>query len=187
MALAIALALGCGKSNKTASTPLPEGIVGEWEVLCRTDRESTSTCLGKEDMGMFKVFRPGGQVTSGSTQGTSMNGTYTLEGNRLVLEFRGGGMRLTERYRARIENDRLVLWHTMNEFGVVHGRKGAKFEAAAGPTSSGKPVSHQIGGLRYTIAVPAKYRLTRDDNNRQRWSPASGDGLQVRLTLSPRS
>jgi hypothetical protein len=28
--------------------------------------------------------------------------------------------------------------------------------------------------------------LVRDDNQRQQWAPACGDGLTVRLTLSPR-
>ena len=57
--LVLVCACQCGPSR-----PLPEAILGEWEVLCRTDSESKATCLGKENDGLYKHFLPGGQLVS---------------------------------------------------------------------------------------------------------------------------
>lgn len=172
----------------TAAPPRPliEELVGEWEVWCRTDVESTATCLGKEDHGLYKNFRPGGEVISGARRGTEMRGTWTLTGDELAVTFQGGGIQLTERYRARIEDGRLVLWYPSGGFGAVHGRVGATFDAAPGKKASRGRTTHAIGGLAYSLALPADYALTRDDNNRQQWSPTAGEGFVVHLTLSPR-
>lgn len=172
----------CGPSR-----PLSEAILGEWEVLCRTDKESTATCLGKEDDGLYKHFLPGGRLVSGARRGTSMTGTWTLTGDGLVLSFEGGGMHLQEGYRARIEDDKLVLWYRSQGFGSVLGRVGAAFEPAPSVHSSGERTSHAIGDVAYALALPAGYRLVRDDNNRQQWAPTSGLGFTVLLTLSPRA
>ncbi|MCA9711906.1 MAG: hypothetical protein KDK70_39075, partial [Myxococcales bacterium] len=167
--------------------PLPEAILGEWEVLCLTDRISTSTCLSKEDDGLYSVFHPGGRLESGARAGTSMTGTWRLEGDRLTLTFSGGGLTLREEYRARIEDDRLVLWYATGGFGKILGRRGAAFEPAASPVSDGAPVTRTLGGVRYSLALPPGYRLTRDDNRRQSWGPREGEGLEVKLSVSERS
>lgn len=182
----VAILLGACKRHEPAK-PLPEAILGEWDVWCRTDKEATSTCLGKEDFGLYKVFEPGGGFESGSHQnGAHDRGSWSLDGDELVLTIEGGGLQETERYRARIVGDRLVLWDAAEGFGSVLGRAGVAFAAAAGPTTSGGPVTRQIGAIRYSIALPGGYRLARDDNSRQRWEPASGAGLVVELTLTPR-
>jgi hypothetical protein len=168
------------------SRPLAEAILGEWEVLCRTDQEPTATCLGKEDRGMYKRFLAAGKLVSGAREGIAMHGTWTLTDGELVLAFEGGGMKLVEAYKARIEDDRLVLWNPQRGFGAVHGRVGAPFAPVAGKQSAGERTSHAIGGVGYTIALPAGYRLSRDDNERQKWSPAFGAGFIVELSVSPR-
>lgn len=170
-----------------SSRPLAEELLGEWEVLCRTDEESTSSCIGKEDRGLYKTFLAGGKLVAGAREGISMDGTWRLTGDELVLAFEGGGMRLQETYRARIEDGRLVLWLAERGHGAVHGRAGARFEPAASKTSAAGPTSHALGGVGYTLALPQGYRLTRDDNKRQEWSPSFGDGFTVRLSLSPRA
>lgn len=168
------------------SRPLTEEILGEWEVLCRTDKESTASCLGKENRGMYKIFRPGGGLVSGAREGAAWDGKWTLTGDALELVYEGGGLRVKEAYRARIEDGRLVLWDFSKGFGAVHGRVGAPFVPAASKTSAGGPTAHALGGVRYTLALPEGYRLSRDDNQRQEWSPSAGAGFVVLLSLSPR-
>ncbi len=190
LALVVALTalVGC-KNDKPAQPerPLAEAIVGEWEVLCRTDAESKSTCLGKENDGLFKLFHEDGSLTAGSTKGTSMNGQWLLVKERLAIEFTGGGMKLSEEYRARMDKGRLILWNTKLGFGVIHGRKGAEFKAAPSPVTSGVPVSGELGGIGYSLSLPAGYRLTRDDNSRQIWGPTAGVGFTLRLSVTPRA
>jgi hypothetical protein len=169
------------------SRPLAEEILGEWEVLCRTDQESTATCLGKEELGMYKNFRAGGQMVSGVRKGEPMAGTWALSGDQLTVRVEGGGIRIEEVYRARIEDRRLVLWYPSGGFGSVLGRVGAPFEPSASAPTGGGPTTHAIGGVRYKLVLPPEYRLTRDDNNRQAWSPASNDGFVVQLSLSGRA
>ena len=183
----LALALLVLASACTPPRPLPEAILGEWEVLCRTDEEATATCLGREKRDQYKRFLPGGELVLGAHSGTSMTGTWTLQGDILGFAFTGGGMQLEETYRARIEDERLVLWSTARGRGVVHGRVGAPFVAAPSRRSTGGQTTHAIGGVGYQLALPTDYALTRDDNDRQIWSPAVGDGLAVHLTLAPRA
>ncbi len=180
--LVLVCASGCGPSR-----PLAEAILGDWEVLCRTDSASTATCLGKENDGLYKHFQPGGTLVAGAVGGTAMTGTWTLRGDELELAFEGGGLHLGETYRARIEDGKLVLWYPSGKFGSVLGRVGAAFEPAPSKTSSDERTSHEIGGVGYQLALPADYRLVRDDNNRQQWAPSAGAGFAVRLTLSPRA
>lgn len=176
------LAIAC-----TPARPLPEAILGEWEDLCRTDTEATATCPGREKRDNYKRFLPGGKLVIGAYSGISMTGTWTLAGDVLEFAFDGGGMHLEEVYRARIEDDLLVLWYPTRGWGVVHGRAGAAFEATPIRRATGGQTTHAIGGVGYRLALPADYALTRDDNNRQTWSPAAGDGLAVHLTLAPRA
>ena len=184
----LALLAGCGREPE--ARPLTEAaLVGEWEVWCRTDKESTSTCLGKESDGIYKRFDPGGRVAVGARGqgGGESTGSWSLHGDVLTLVFSAGGFTSEERYRARITGGRLVLWKTPSGWGTVLGRTGARFEAASSKRSSAGRTTHSIGGVRYSIALPSGYRLARDDNDRQRWEKGSGKGLSVRLTVAPRS
>lgn len=182
----LSLLVACGACT-SPPRPLPEAILGEWELLCRTDSEATSNCLGKEDSGLYKNFGADGKVVIGARTGSSMQGTWKLEGEILLLEFNGGGMRLEEVYEARIADDRLVLWYASRGFGSVYGRVGAPFEPAASKTAaSSGPTEHTIGGVGYSLVLPRGYRLSRDDNDRQQWRPAEGGGFTVQLVLSPR-
>lgn len=182
MALTALLACSC-KSDP----PLSEAIIGEWETLCRTDAESVTTCLGKENLGLYKVFKPDGTITSGAERGTSMDGTWKLDGKRLTVEFSSGSFDLSEEYRARMAGSRLILWSPSLDFGTVLGRKGARFEAAPSPVTTGAPVKGTLGGVGYTLGLPAGYRLIRDDNQRRSYGPAKGDGLAVLLSVSERA
>ena len=166
--------------------PLDEAILGRWDVWCRTDDPKTSTCLGKEDTGLYKIFEQGGALTTGATNGISQQGRWSLSGERLTLTLSGGGMELVENHHARIEGDRLVLWNERG-FGAVYGRAGATFEAASSPRTAGGRTDGTLGGVAYEIELPAGYRLARDDNRRQRWAPAAGDGFVVDLSVSPRA
>lgn len=184
---ALVTLLGSCKGHKP-TRPLAEAIVGEWDEWCHTDKQLTSTCLGKDDFGLYKVFEPGGGLEAGSHKtGVRDHGSWSLSGDEVVLTFDGGDTQLTERYRARIDDDRLVLWDAERGFGSVLGRAGTTFAPAAGPTTTGGLVTHRIGGVRYTIGLPSGYRLARDDNDRQRWEAGAGAGLEVELTLSPRA
>ncbi|MDC0666185.1 hypothetical protein [Nannocystis radixulma] len=166
--------------------PLGEAILGEWEIWCRTDSEATTSCLGQENRGLYKRFSPGGALEIGARPGASKAGTWTLAGDDLLLSLAGGGMHLDEMYRARIVEDRLILWSASRGWGMVLGRTGAAFVSASTVRTSGGETSHAIGGVGYRITLPADYTLTRDDNNRQRWSP-EGEGFVVELVLTPRA
>lgn len=167
--------------------PLPEAILGEWEVLCRTDRASTSTCASKEEFGLYKAFAPGGELVSGSHQnGVRETGHWTLAGDQLELSLGSPSFELSERWQVRIDDDHLVMWSDRRGFGAVYGRAGAAFTPAATETARGS-ITHQIGDATYTLAVPGEYRLGRDDNRRQMWEPTSGEGYRIRLSLSPRA
>jgi hypothetical protein len=180
---ALALVTAC---KSKPQKPLAEAIIGEWEVLCRVDDATKSSCLSKEDSGLYEIFQPGGALESGSRKTNVVeHGHWNLTGDQLVLTVEGGGMRLTDEYRARMAGDRLLLW-SLHGWGKVMGRVGAPFEAATAPTSRGK-TTKEIGGIRYTISLPSTYRLARDDNRRQQWVPVSGDGFTVRLSLGARA
>lgn len=181
----LALLLTLAACGKPPPRTLSQAIVGTWDVWCRTDTEATSTCLGRERDGLMKRFDPGGKLTIGVRgQTTTTEGTWRLEGARLVLEMSAGAIDVTERYRARIEDDRLILWGESDDFGTVHGRAGATFVAAKSKTSTPPETHHTIGGAAYKIGLPAGYRLARDDHGRQEWEPTSGSGLRVRLTAT---
>ncbi len=174
--------------HKTApEPPIAEAILGAWEVWCATDKETTSTCRGKDDHALVKTFTADGKVAlSGGAGGPPMIGAWRLTGDQLDIIYSGGGLSLQEHYRARTEDGRLVLWKADSHFGSVLGRKGEAFVAADSPRTTGDTTHGSISGVAYTLALPADYRLARDDNKRQRWEPASGEGLRVDLVLGPR-
>lgn len=185
--LGLAAVLGFAACSCARSRPLREAIVGEWEIVCRTDSEATATCLGREQTILRKTFRADGTMVSSAVGGTSMEGTWALDGQALVIEHAGGDLAIREDYRARIEDEKLVLWYVTGGFGAVYARRGAEVAFESSEETSGEPVTRPIGGVRYRLSIPSGYRLARDDNQRQRWDPISGDGLTYSLSLTPRS
>ncbi len=186
--LALLVALAACKSQHAAA--LGDAIVGRWDELCRTDAEDESTCLGKEDVNVMHTFKTDGTLEltiEGRPDQAPMRGTWKLAGNELTFSFDGGGMAIVEKYRARLAEGHLVLWKADSHFGTVFGRHGAPFTPASGPVSTAGKTKGAIGDVHYTLGLPAGYRLARDDNQRQTWQPASGDGLEVRLTVGPRA
>jgi hypothetical protein len=177
------LSVGCTKSK-----PLPEAILGSWEVLCYTD-EPTSSCLSKEKNGLHKTFQPGGVLDvrrPDEHQPSSDVTRWTVEGEALTITVSGGGITLVENWRALIHDDRLVLWDPEKQIGEVLGRVGASFEAADSPISRGGQQPITLNGQTFTIELPGGYRQTRSDTHQQHWGPESGDGFVVRLSVTPR-
>jgi hypothetical protein len=106
--------LGCKRPK-----PLPEAILGTWEVWCYTT-EDTSTCLSKEKRGLRKTFQPGGVHDvrlADDERPSSDQASWSLEGEELTVTVTGGGLKLVESWRARVEDDRLVLWDPGRLFG----------------------------------------------------------------------
>jgi hypothetical protein len=187
-ALAIALALWMQACSSCGSDlPLDEAILGEWEIVCRTDDEATSECIGREQTVFIKLFQPDGTIEASAVGGSSMSGQWSLVGGELEIVFEGGGMRLEELYRARIEDDRLILWDAERGHGSIYVRRGAPVDIADSEETDGDPVSRTVGGIHYTLAVPDEYRLAEDNERRQRWEPISGEGLTFALTVGNRS
>jgi hypothetical protein len=181
-----ALALVLVACRHHDARPLGQAIVGTWDELCTTDREDASSCPGTADMPLQKTFEPDGTVAVGATGhgDTPMVGTWTVHDAELDVEFRAAA--IVEEYRARIDGDQLVLWYAKGGFGSIYHRHGTPAVTAALATSSGGPTAGALDGVKYTIDLPAGYRLTRNDNHRQRWSPPD-QGLEVRISVTPRS
>ena len=177
------LVLGCKRPK-----PLPEAILGTWEVWCYTT-EDTSSCLSKEKLRLLKTFQPGGVLDVRLADGapSSDRTSWSLEGDELTVTVSGGGLKLVESWRARVDDDRLVLWDPGGRRGVVLGRVGAGFEPGESPVSRGGPQTITLKGQSFTIDLPEAYRQTRSDEHRQHWGPASGDGFEVRLSMTPRA
>src|SRR5688572_25985777 len=155
--IALVLLVACSKPSK----PLPEAILGEWVTWCYTDKH-TASCLSKEREGLHKKFLPGGkaEVTRADGGATSDTHTWALEGSTLTLTMSGGGTQLVDTWQARIEDDRLVLWNPSRGIGQVLGRAGASFEAGASPVTMGGKKSITLNGAKFSIALPAGYRMT---------------------------
>lgn len=94
--LLVILAVGCAKSK-----PLPEAILGSWEVLCYTDKP-TSSCLSKEKHGLRKMFQPGGALDvrrPDEHQPSSDVMRWAVAGDELTITMTGGGITLVENWR----------------------------------------------------------------------------------------
>lgn len=169
--------------------PLPEAILGDWETLCYTDK-NTASCLSKDDQGLRKSFKPGGALEvrrAKDDKPSSDVTTWALAGDELTITTSGGGMKLTDIYRARVEDERLVLWDEDHHRGQVLGRAGASFKAADSPTSKGGAQQITLNGQTFSIELPSGYRQTRNDKYKQHWGPTSGEGLTVQLSVTPRA
>lgn len=184
--LGLVVLAACSKGGDRK--PLGEAIVGEWQTVCRTDQEATTSCLGDERDPLVHAFAPGGTFVLSGGPGAPMQGTWTVAGDRVEVTFVGGGMTLREVSRARIVDGQLVMWMADLGFGSILRRRGAPATvASSGAASDGSPIARELGGVRYTLALPAGYRLARDDNRRQRWEPVAGDGLRFAITVAPRA
>ena len=113
--------------------------------------------------------------------------TWALAGDALTITTTGGRMKLIDTWRARIEDERLVLWDEDHQRGEVLGRAGASFKAADSPTSKGGAQQIALNGQTFSIELPGGYRQTRDDKYKQHWGPTSGEGLTVQLSVTPRA
>ncbi len=169
--------------------PLPEAILGDWETLCYTDKDSAN-CLSKDEHGLRKTFKSGGVLEVRRAQDdrpTSDVTTWALAGDELTITTSGGGMKLTDIYRARVEDERLVLWDEDHHRGQVLGRAGASFKPADSPSSKGGAQQITLNGQTFSIELPGGYRQTRNDKYKQHWGPTSGEGLTVQLSVTPRA
>lgn len=181
--LLLALVAFCG-----CKKPLPEAILGDWEVWCYTDTD-TASCLSKERAGLRKTFHSGGglDVRRADDSGPSSDkATWTLVGDELTFTISGGGLQLVEHWRARVEGDRLVLWDASKGRGQVLGRVGSSFEPAQSPVAKGGREKITLNGVTFSMELPDGSRQTRNDKHRQSWAPASGDGFEVQLSVTPR-
>lgn len=187
-----AAALGCSKDaskkeQKEPARPLFEAIVGKWDALCRSESASKTRCEGKEPYGLYKIFRPDGTLETGSRKNSVRNrGTWKLDGDALTLVIGTGRFRLTERWRARIVENQLILWSAERGFGSISARHGKPFVPATTEQSTGKRMEREHGGVRYSLELPTGMRLAEKLTRRQRWEPVSGEGWTVELTVSPR-
>lgn len=167
--------------------PLDQAILGEWELLCRTDDPTTTECIGREDVIFHKTFHPDGRIDSAAVGGTSMSGTWRLDGDLLTIEFTGGGMTLEEQHQMRVVDDRLVFWTVGRGFGAIYARRGERFVPAASEVHAGGALHRTLDGIGFALDLPDGYRLADDRNDRQRWEPTSGAGFVYSLRASPRS
>ena len=164
------------------SVPLPEGILGEWESWCVTDRD-TGECLSKERDGSRMTFERDGTL---AVKGESIDqrGHWELHGDELSMKIEVYGQTFSTKFHARIQDGRLVLWN--GEHGEVYGRVGATFEAADSPTTNGDPVVRKLQGITYKLRLPAGYRLGEATEYRETWMPRNGDGFTVSVKIAPR-
>lgn len=176
--------LACSKPPK----PLPEAILGEWVTWCYTDKD-TASCLSKERDGLHHTFAPGGKAEVRRADGGSTSDVHTwaLAGTELTLTMSGGGMQLVDVWQARLDEDHLVLWNPRKRIGQVLGRAGASFESGASSVTMGGRKSITLNGTKFSIALPAGYRMMEDTEYRQAWGPSQGDGFVVQLHVSPRA
>jgi hypothetical protein len=178
------LVVACDKPK-----PLPEAILGDWETLCYTDKD-TASCLSKDEHGLRKTFKPGGVLEVRRAKddlATSDVSTWALAGDELTITTSGGGTKLVDTWRARVEEERLVLWDPDHQRGQVLGRAGASFKPADSPTAKGGTQQITLNGQTFSIELPGGYRQTRNDKYKQHWGPTSGEGLTVQLSVTPRA
>jgi hypothetical protein len=165
--------------------PLREALVGSWNIVCSIQDEHTSRCPGDDGRSTYYTFHAGGVVElgGGATSAPLDRGTWTLDGDALDVRFAAGGGTELDQYRARIDDDQLVLWDAPRGFGTILVRKGAQPETEPLAVTVGGATSGKIKDVRYTIDLPTGYALTHDGDY-QRWSPP-GNGLYVEIQVTP--
>ena len=179
-------ALALVASGCTAK-PLKTAILGEWKLQCRTEKESTSKCLGEEPQVFFKTFKADGTMTNRHMDGHPMEGTWSVEGKILELAFSGGQMQISEQYRARIEDDRLILWAFDHDFGSIHVRLGAAFEPPKSEVTTGETYVGELRGVRFSVDLPKGLRLAEDKRRLRRWDPVEGQGFRYTIKINERA
>jgi hypothetical protein len=111
-------------------------------------------------------------------------GRWELHGDELVMTLEVYGQKMSAKFRARVQDGRLVLWS--GEHGEIYGRVGATFEAADSPTTDGDPVVRKLQGVTYTLPLPAGYRLGDATEYRETWMPKRGEGFTVSVKIASR-
>ena len=166
--------------------PLREAIAGSWDYVCSIQRESDSTCPGKDDRPIRKTFTADGlvEMRGFGPDAMSDHGAWKLHDDTLEVAFPDGAGGLeVSRYRARLDDDQLVLWDTGRGFGEILARAGAHVDTEPLAVTPGGETSGEIEGVHYTIDLPTGYALTHDGDY-QRWSPPD-QGFWVELELMP--
>lgn len=184
--LLVVLGLAACHRHHHDTRPLREAIIGSWDIICSTSDEQTSRCPGNDGRSTYYTFHAGGVVElgGGATTAELDRGTWTLDGDALDVRLdAGNGGEEIDLYRARLDDDQLVLWDTGRGFGTILARKGAHVETEPLAVTIGGETSGEIKGVRYTIVLAPGYALTHDGDY-QRWSPP-GDGLFVELQVEP--
>jgi hypothetical protein len=182
----IVVALAACHRHHHDARPLREAIVGTWNIICSTQDEHASRCPGNDGRTIYYVFQAGGvfELGGGATSAPLDRGSWTLDGDALDVRIDGGnGGEEIDRYRARIDDDQLVLWDTGRGFGKILARKGAPVETEALAVAIGGATPGELKGVHYTIDLSPGYALTHDGDY-QRWSPP-GDGFSVELFVQP--
>ncbi len=180
--LIVVVSLIACKHGAAPPPPLPDGILGEWQSWCVTDKD-TGECLSKERDGSRMTFERGG-VLGVKGESLDAHGHWELHGTELSMTLEMYGQKMSTRFTARIQDGRLVLWS--GEHGEVYGRVGAPFEAAESPTTNGMPVVRKLQGVTYTLPLPAGYRLGDATAYSETWIPKQGDGFTVQIKVAPR-
>ncbi len=205
--LGIALvASACSSSDKTKDDgtsetpatakplPLPQAILGTWELYCYSRLANATSCPGKYDRPGLKTFDKDGSITSGmaiksgtsSGSGMTMRGTWKLDGTNLTITFKGGGMKLKERSRARVHNGLLILARTDGVTEIYH-RQGATLPAPKGVLARAGRVTKRLNGVEYSVELPAGYFFAYDSKHRQRWDHRQAAGhVRVHIGVSSR-
>ncbi len=127
-------------------------------------------------------FAPDGALAVKS--GSEMHGHWKLTGDQLEISLDVMGKPMGTTFRARIKDDRLVLWS--GDHSEIYGRVGASFEPAESPSTTGDPVVRKIKGVTYTLPLPPSYRLGEATEYREMWMPTHGDGFTISIKISDR-
>lgn len=146
-------------------------LVGDWEFWCTTESANDATCLGKDPSGDHKVFKPDGTVEWWDRDRFETRSTsdWTLAGDVLSIGYRNAGA--TETFTVRIVDRALVLWDAHNGRARIYAHPGQRLKLAPSVIATGQPITREVAGVRYGLAVPQGYRLGLVERDRERWEP----------------
>ncbi len=167
--------------------PLGQAVLGDWTARCRTETKAQMRCLGQSPLRDRMSVKAGGAVLTQFDDNDPLTGTWTLDVDVLTLSFDIHGTHVDESHLVRVDDGRLRLWSVGSGFGTVYVRPDATFVPPPTQVAVTSPVASSVGGVGYSLHVPAGYRLARDEDLRQRWDPPDGEGLlfQVRAGSRP--
>jgi hypothetical protein len=173
----VALLCAC----KHPAPTLPDGLYGEWESWCVTEKD-VGQCLSKEHDGTHVTFGSDGTFTAATD--VPLHGRWELHGDELSQTVTVYGQTYTEHAHVRFRGDSLVMWD--GDHGEIYGRVGATFEPADSPVTDGTPVVRKLLGVTYELPLPAGYRLGEATEHREMWMPKDGDGFTVEIKVNDR-